>query len=238
MNLEIGSTVGDYQVVGILGAGGMRKVYKVRNVISDRVEAMKVLLPDLVNSPTWPTRFLRSQSAGQPGASEHRRAAHGGARGKSAPHADGVRRRRHAGSKAQGWAAAGRRGGELHHAGVGGARLRGHSCRGASRDQDGQHDADAGGRGEAVVRHRALFRRPQAPQTGPRSGPLYVPEQIQVSPRRMRVRICTRWGLALPTGDGQAAFDGNQFAIMSAHLQGTPVPPVTIDPRLPPCSMT
>jgi hypothetical protein len=25
---------------------------------------------------------------------------------------------------------------------------------------------------------------------------------------------------------------------MSAHLQGTPVPPVTIDPRLPPCSMT
>ena len=47
MNLEIGSTVGDYQIVGILGAGGMGKVYKVRNVISDRVEAMKVLLPDL-----------------------------------------------------------------------------------------------------------------------------------------------------------------------------------------------
>ena len=59
MNLEIGSTVGDYQVVGILGAGGMGKVYKVRNVISDRVEAMKVLLPDLVNQPDLADRFLR-----------------------------------------------------------------------------------------------------------------------------------------------------------------------------------
>ena len=59
MNYEIGSTVGDYQVVGILGAGGMGKVYKVRNVISDRVEAMKVLLPDLANEPELADRFLR-----------------------------------------------------------------------------------------------------------------------------------------------------------------------------------
>jgi len=59
MNLEIGSIVGDYQVVGILGAGGMGQVYKVRNVISDRVEAMKVLLPDLVNQPDLADRFLR-----------------------------------------------------------------------------------------------------------------------------------------------------------------------------------
>src|ERR1043165_1319198 len=59
MNYEIGSTVGDYQVVGILGAGGMGKVYKVRNVISDRVEAMKVLLPDLSNEPDLADRFLR-----------------------------------------------------------------------------------------------------------------------------------------------------------------------------------
>src|ERR1035437_981320 len=59
MNLEIGSTVGDYQVTGILGAGGMGKVYKVRNMISDRVEAMKVLLPDLANEPDLADRFLR-----------------------------------------------------------------------------------------------------------------------------------------------------------------------------------
>ena len=59
MELEIGSTIGDYQVVGILGAGGMGKVYKVRNVISDRVEAMKVLLPDLAAMPELADRFLR-----------------------------------------------------------------------------------------------------------------------------------------------------------------------------------
>src|SRR5215469_1865648 len=59
MDLQIGSTVGDYQVIGILGAGGMGKVYKVRNTISDRVEAMKVLLPDLANAPELADRFLR-----------------------------------------------------------------------------------------------------------------------------------------------------------------------------------
>lgn len=59
MDLEIGSTVGDYQVVGILGAGGMGKVYKVRNAISDRIEAMKVLLPDMSSMPELADRFLR-----------------------------------------------------------------------------------------------------------------------------------------------------------------------------------
>src|SRR6201988_825495 len=59
MDLQIGSTVGDYQIVGILGAGGMGKVYKVRNVISDRIEAMKVLLPDLAAQPELSDRFLR-----------------------------------------------------------------------------------------------------------------------------------------------------------------------------------
>lgn len=50
MNLEAGSVVGDYQVVGVLGAGGIGKVFKVRHTISDRVEAMKVLLPDLAKA--------------------------------------------------------------------------------------------------------------------------------------------------------------------------------------------
>lgn len=59
MELQIGSNVGDYEVVGILGAGGMGKVYKVRNVISDRFEAMKVLLPDLEHAPELADRFMR-----------------------------------------------------------------------------------------------------------------------------------------------------------------------------------
>jgi eukaryotic-like serine/threonine-protein kinase len=59
MSLEIGSTLGDYQIIGILGAGGMGRVYKVRNVISDRIEALKVLLPDLANAPELADRFMR-----------------------------------------------------------------------------------------------------------------------------------------------------------------------------------
>ncbi len=59
MSFEIGSRVGDYEVTGVLGAGGMGKVYKVRNTISDRVEAMKVLLPNLTENSELEGRFLR-----------------------------------------------------------------------------------------------------------------------------------------------------------------------------------
>lgn len=54
-----GQRVGDYEVLGVLGAGGMGKVYKVRNVISDRVEAMKVLLANLALQKELADRFLR-----------------------------------------------------------------------------------------------------------------------------------------------------------------------------------
>src|SRR6266478_3543180 len=50
---------GDYEFLGVLGAGGMGKVYKVRNVLSDRVEAMKVLLPNLADQKELADRFLR-----------------------------------------------------------------------------------------------------------------------------------------------------------------------------------
>jgi serine/threonine-protein kinase len=59
MSFQIGDTVGDYQIIGILGAGGMGRVYKVKNLISDRVDAMKVLLPDLANEPDLADRFVR-----------------------------------------------------------------------------------------------------------------------------------------------------------------------------------
>ena len=56
---EIGERVGDYEITGILGEGGMGKVYKVRNVISDRIEALKVLHPQIGDHPEAMARFMR-----------------------------------------------------------------------------------------------------------------------------------------------------------------------------------
>ena len=59
MGDETTKLMGDYEILGILGAGGMGRVFKVRNVITDRVEAMKVLLPDLEGQEEVAARFLR-----------------------------------------------------------------------------------------------------------------------------------------------------------------------------------
>jgi serine/threonine-protein kinase len=59
MAFQVGQQVGDYQVLAVLGGGGMGTVYKVRNVISGRVEAMKVLLENLQDNPEILDRFLR-----------------------------------------------------------------------------------------------------------------------------------------------------------------------------------
>src|ERR1700730_824477 len=58
-SFAVGTTIGDYQIVSLIGRGGMGKVFKVRNLLSDRVEAMKVLLPDLDPSSDQVERFLR-----------------------------------------------------------------------------------------------------------------------------------------------------------------------------------
>ena len=58
-NNQIGKTVGDYEIIGVLGHGGMGKVFKVRNVISDRVDAMKSLLSDGNRESEAAERFLR-----------------------------------------------------------------------------------------------------------------------------------------------------------------------------------
>ena len=55
---ETGQRVGDYEVIAPLGAGGMGRVYKVRNVISNREEAMKILLPDFAADPELAARFM------------------------------------------------------------------------------------------------------------------------------------------------------------------------------------
>src|SRR5258708_30241465 len=58
MAFQVGDTIGDYEIIGVLGLGGMGKVFKVRNLISDRIEALKVLLPDLRENPELADRFI------------------------------------------------------------------------------------------------------------------------------------------------------------------------------------
>jgi serine/threonine protein kinase len=57
LGFEVGQRVADYEIVSILGVGGMSRVYRVRNVISHRIEAMKVLLSDLNAEPDMAIRF-------------------------------------------------------------------------------------------------------------------------------------------------------------------------------------
>ncbi|HLJ50718.1 MAG TPA: serine/threonine-protein kinase [Bryobacteraceae bacterium] len=59
MSVQPGAVLAGYEVLEVIGAGGMGKVYKVRNTLSNRIEAMKVVLPDLENDPQLTTRFLR-----------------------------------------------------------------------------------------------------------------------------------------------------------------------------------
>ena len=144
MNLEIGTTVGDYQIIDVLGAGGMGKVFKVRNTISDRVEAMKVLLPDLAGEPELADRFLREikvlASLDHPNIAGLRTALRLDnqllmimelVEGMS------LDQRLRQGPLPVNEAV------ELHQPGAGGARLRASTGRGPSRHQAGQYDADA-----------------------------------------------------------------------------------------------
>src|SRR5579872_2655556 len=59
MALAIGEQIGDYEVTGVLGAGGVGEVYKVRHTISHRSEALKVLRPTQASSAEQIERFMR-----------------------------------------------------------------------------------------------------------------------------------------------------------------------------------
>ena len=58
MAFEPGKRVGDYEVIELLGTGGMGHVYRARNIISNRTEALKILLPDLSADREFADRFL------------------------------------------------------------------------------------------------------------------------------------------------------------------------------------
>ncbi len=51
MPLEVGSTLGPYEVLSAIGAGGMGEVYKARDTKLDRDVALKILPDAFVNDP-------------------------------------------------------------------------------------------------------------------------------------------------------------------------------------------
>ena len=239
MNLEVGSTVGDYQVVGILGAGGMGQVYKVRNVISDRVEAMKVLLPDLVNQPDLADRFLREIKVQASLEHPNIAALHTAVRQENQllmlmefvegvtldqklkdgplPAAEAVR------YISQVLAA-------LEYAHARGVVHRDIKPANMMLTPGGIVKLMDFGIARSSADHKLT-------QTGTTVGSLYYmsPEQIQgVTAPDARSDLYSVGVSLYELVTGKRPFDGDsQFAIMSAHLQGTPIPPVTIDPRLP-----
>ncbi|MFN7925426.1 MAG: protein kinase [Bryobacteraceae bacterium] len=59
MAFQPGQVIGDHQVIESIGSGGMGEVYKVRNTLSGRIEAAKVLHAGLEGHAEVVDRFLR-----------------------------------------------------------------------------------------------------------------------------------------------------------------------------------
>ena len=63
MNVTPGTRLGPYEILGLLGAGGMGEVYRARDTRLDRVVAIKVLPARLASSPHGLARFNREARA-------------------------------------------------------------------------------------------------------------------------------------------------------------------------------
>ena len=54
-----GQKIGRYEILSVLGAGGMGVVYKARHVLLDRTDALKVIRPDVAARSDFKVMFLR-----------------------------------------------------------------------------------------------------------------------------------------------------------------------------------
>src|SRR5215211_1054808 len=63
MALLEGTRLGPYEVLSLIGAGGMGEVYRARDTRLDRSVAVKVLAPELASDPEFTARFIREAKA-------------------------------------------------------------------------------------------------------------------------------------------------------------------------------
>jgi len=59
LSLNPGTRLGPYEIIGLIGAGGMGEVYKSRDTRLERTVAVKVVSGSLASDPTWRQRFDR-----------------------------------------------------------------------------------------------------------------------------------------------------------------------------------
>jgi serine/threonine protein kinase len=59
MSLQRGTTLGPYEILSPIGAGGMGEVYKARDTRLDRTVAIKVLPEHVASDPDLKQRFER-----------------------------------------------------------------------------------------------------------------------------------------------------------------------------------
>jgi serine/threonine protein kinase/Tol biopolymer transport system component len=63
MPLQPGTRLGPYEVLSLIGAGGMGEVYRARDTRLDRTVAVKVLAPELADDAEFQARFTREAKA-------------------------------------------------------------------------------------------------------------------------------------------------------------------------------
>ena len=63
MALQAGTRLGPYEILSLIGAGGMGEVYQARDTRLDRKIAVKVLAPELASDPEFRARFAHEAKA-------------------------------------------------------------------------------------------------------------------------------------------------------------------------------